>query len=236
MCTWSAACLLLALSSPGALAQADKVSLEPREKWTNLVAGSKMDFHFTVKVPVAFKGKAVWTFADAGTKNVFPRGRGEAPITADPKPTSNLISLGAAPDVVPPRSTVNHDYAVFSDKFAGSYSYPGQGQLRAAGSYGRHFAHMSAYWNGQLSQLVQIRQLPDRQLIDAYKTGFIYTQITRAGPVRCITASPPCQTTCCAPPSEVASNSCPHPRSAILAAADAHVPVPEEVVGPTPRS
>ena len=40
---------------------------------------------------------------------------------------------------------------------------------------------MSAYWNGQLSQLAQIRQLPDRQLIDAYRPGFIYTQITRAG-------------------------------------------------------
>ena len=103
------------------------------------------------------------------------------PITADPQPTSNLIPLGAAPDVVPPRSTVHHDYAVFSDKFAGSYPYPGQGQLRAAGSYARHFAHMSAYWNGQLGQLVQIRQLPDRQLIDAYEAGFIYTQITRAG-------------------------------------------------------
>jgi hypothetical protein len=40
---------------------------------------------------------------------------------------------------------------------------------------------MRAYWNGQLGQLVQIRRLPGRQLIDAYKAGFIYTQITRAG-------------------------------------------------------
>ena len=103
------------------------------------------------------------------------------PITADPKPTPNLIPLRAASDVVPPRSTVNHDYAVFSDKFAGSYPYPSKGQLTAAGSYAQHFAHMSAYWNGQLSQLAQIRQLPDRQLIDAYEAGFIYTQITRAG-------------------------------------------------------
>ena len=103
------------------------------------------------------------------------------PITADPEPTPNLIPLRAASDVVPPRSTVNHDYAVFSDRFAGSYPYPSNGQLAAAGSYAQHFAHMSAYWNGQLSQLAQIRQLPDRQLIDAYKAGFINTQITRAG-------------------------------------------------------
>jgi hypothetical protein len=103
------------------------------------------------------------------------------PVTADPEPTPNLVPLGAAPDVVPPRSTVNHDYAVFSDKFAGSYPYPSDGQLTAAGSYARHFAHMSAYWNGQLGQLAQIRQLPDRQLIDAYQAGFVNTQITRAG-------------------------------------------------------
>ena len=76
---------------------------------------------------------------------------------------------------------MNHDYAVFSDRFAGSYPYPSNGRLIAAGSYAQHFAHMSAYWNGQLSQLAQIRQLPDRQLIDAYKAGFINTQITRAG-------------------------------------------------------
>ena len=40
---------------------------------------------------------------------------------------------------------------------------------------------MRSFWNGQLANLVQIRSLPDPTLIDAYKTGFIYTQITRAG-------------------------------------------------------
>ena len=51
----------------------------------------------------------------------------------------------------------------------------------AAGGYASHYAHMRSYWNGQLRQLAQIKQLPDPTLIDAYKTGFIYTQITRAG-------------------------------------------------------
>ena len=83
----------------GAPVQEEKVTLESqREKWTNLMAGSKMDFNFTVKVPAAFKGKVAWTFADAGTKNVFPRGRGEAPITADPKkPAEVKIALDVPP-------------------------------------------------------------------------------------------------------------------------------------------
>ena len=94
MRTWSAGCLLLALSYSGSLAQEDKVRLEPHEKWTNLMADSKMDFNFTLKAPAAFKGKVMWTFADAGTKRVFPRGRGEAPIAAEPKkPAEIKISL-----------------------------------------------------------------------------------------------------------------------------------------------
>jgi hypothetical protein len=51
----------------------------------------------------------------------------------------------------------------------------------AAGTFSQHYRHMRSFWNDQLSRLAQIRQLPDRQLIDANKTGFIYTQITRAG-------------------------------------------------------
>ena len=38
---------------------------------------------------------------------------------------------------------------------------------------------MRAYWNGQLSQIAQIVTLPDPALTDAYRTGFLYTQITR---------------------------------------------------------
>ena len=91
---WSACCLVLALalafSSSHALAQDDKVTLELREKWTNLTADSKTNFNLTVKAPAAFKGKVVWTFADAGTKNVFPRGRGEAPIAVDAKKSAEV--------------------------------------------------------------------------------------------------------------------------------------------------
>ncbi len=103
------------------------------------------------------------------------------PISIDPQPTSNLVRLRTAPTLVAPGRSVNHDYAVVSDKFAGTYAYPSNARLVAAGTYLQHYAHMRSFWNGQLSRLAQIRQLPDPQLIDAYDTGFIYTQITRAG-------------------------------------------------------
>lgn len=103
------------------------------------------------------------------------------PITVDPQPTANLVPLKSAPTRVAPHAMVNHDYAVVSDRFAGRYAYPSNAELAAAGSYRQHYAHMRSFWNDQLRRLVRIRELPDRRLIDAYKTGFIYTQITRAG-------------------------------------------------------
>jgi hypothetical protein len=103
------------------------------------------------------------------------------PVSVDPQPTPNLVPLNSAPSLVAPGRSVNHDYAVASDKFAGTYAYPSNPQLMAAGTFSQHYTHMRSFWNDQLSRLAQIRQLPDPQLIDAYKTGFIYTQITRAG-------------------------------------------------------
>ncbi|MGI8666204.1 MAG: hypothetical protein ACR2N4_09265 [Jatrophihabitans sp.] len=103
------------------------------------------------------------------------------PITLDPQASANLVALNSAPIVVAPHRTVRHDYATVSDRFAGSYPYPAAGQLRAAGGYDQHYQHMRSFWNGQLKDLAQIRQLPDPSLIQAYQTGFIYTQITRGG-------------------------------------------------------
>ena len=101
-------------------------------------------------------------------------------ITLDPQPTSNLVPLNHAPLSVAPHRSVNHDYAVLSDKFGAGYPYASNAQLANAGSYNQHYQHMRSFWNGQLAGLAQLRQLPDRTLIDAYRTGFIYTQITRA--------------------------------------------------------
>jgi hypothetical protein len=104
-----------------------------------------------------------------------------AAIRVDPQPSAGLVHLNTAPDVVPPHATVNHDYAVPSDKFGGGYGYPSGSALAAAGGYVKHFAHMRAYWNGQLARIARITALPDKGLVNAYKSGFIDTQIIRAG-------------------------------------------------------
>jgi hypothetical protein len=102
-------------------------------------------------------------------------------ITVDPQASAGLIALNSASDTVPAHSTVDHDYAVPSDKFGGSYAYPSSSAIVAAGGYSQHFTHMKSFWDGQLAGIAQITQLPDASLINAYKTGFIYTQIIRSG-------------------------------------------------------
>jgi hypothetical protein len=102
-------------------------------------------------------------------------------LTVDPEASPGLIPLNSAPDAVPPGGTVDHDYVVASDRFGGSYPWPSAAALTAAGGFDQHFAHMQAYWNAQLGGIAQIRTLPDPSLVDAYRTGFIYTQIIRAG-------------------------------------------------------
>ena len=62
------------------------------------------------------------------------------------------------------------------------------------------------------------------------------TQMISAGPVSSITASLLGHTVRCAPPSAIAVSSRSTLRNAIAAAEDAQVPVPDEVVGPHPRS
>jgi hypothetical protein len=78
-------------------------------------------------------------------------------------------------------SAVNHDYAVAANRFGGHCPWPSAHALVAAGGFRQHFAHMRAYWNSQLASMAQIIRLPDQRLADAYRTGFIYTQIIRVG-------------------------------------------------------
>ena len=102
------------------------------------------------------------------------------PVTLNPQPTPGLIPLNTASDRVAPGATVNHDYVVAEDRFGGTYAWPTATQLAAAGGYDGHFAHMKAFWDGQLGQIAQLT-LPDQQLADAWKAGFAYTQIDRSG-------------------------------------------------------
>jgi hypothetical protein len=79
---FTAASVMLA-SAFVARAQDEKLTIEPREKWSNVLAETKVHFHFQVKAPAAFKGRAEWTFSDPGSKRVLPRGRGETPLAAN---------------------------------------------------------------------------------------------------------------------------------------------------------
>jgi hypothetical protein len=98
----------------------------------------------------------------------------------DPEPSSGLIPLDSAPANVRPGATVNHDYVIAVDRFGRTYPWPSDQALGAAGGFDAHFAHMRDFWNARLGSIAQI-SLPDGQLADAYRSGFIYTQIARSG-------------------------------------------------------
>jgi hypothetical protein len=106
-----------------------------------------------------------------------PTGRG---IVADPRPSSGLVPLNTAPNTVRPHKTVVHDYVLAVDRFGNGYPWPTTEALATAGGFDQHFAHMRTFWNQQLAGIAGIK-VPDPSLDDAYRSGFIYTQIARSG-------------------------------------------------------
>jgi hypothetical protein len=101
-------------------------------------------------------------------------------IEADPDPTSGMVELSGAPLAVKPHSTAVHDYVVAADRFGNGYPWPSTKDLAEAGSFDHHFAHMRKFWNRQLAGIAEV-DVPDEALNDAYRSGFIYTQIARSG-------------------------------------------------------
>jgi hypothetical protein len=101
-------------------------------------------------------------------------------VVANPDAAAGLVELRAAPDSVPPHGTAVHDYVLAVDRFGNSYPWPSVQALANAGGFDQHYAHMAAFWNGQLAGIARV-DVPDTSLNDAYKSGFIYTQIARSG-------------------------------------------------------
>ena len=101
-------------------------------------------------------------------------------VRADPGPSPGLVELSDAPTELAPHSAVHHDYVVAVDRFGHSYPWPPSAALAGAGGYDAHFAHMRAFWDTQLAGIAELN-VPDRSLVDAYKSGFVYTQIARSG-------------------------------------------------------
>jgi hypothetical protein len=101
-------------------------------------------------------------------------------IEAEPEPSTGMVVLSAPPDKVKPHTVAIHQYVVAVDRFGKHYRWPSAAQLAAAGSYAQHYTNMSRFWKGQLSEISQI-EVPDPSLVDAYRAGFIYTEIARSG-------------------------------------------------------
>ena len=78
-----------------------------------------------------------------------------------------------------PHATAVHDYVVAVDRFGKSYAWPSAAALTGVGGFATHFAHMRAFWNAQLAGITRVA-VPDAGLDNAYKSGFIYTQIARS--------------------------------------------------------
>ena len=102
-------------------------------------------------------------------------------ISLAPAPSEGLIPLTETALTIKPGTTVFHDYVVAADRFGNQVDWPSDDALAAAGSWDAHYAHMKEYWNSRLNGIVNITQLPDARLINAYKAGFIYTHIIRDG-------------------------------------------------------
>jgi hypothetical protein len=101
-------------------------------------------------------------------------------VAANPDPSPGLTPLDATPNSISPHSSAVHDYDLAVDRFGNLYPWPSSRALAAAGSFDRHFKHMSAFWKGQLAHIAEVR-VPNKQLDNAYRSGFIYTQIARSG-------------------------------------------------------
>ena len=105
-----------------------------------------------------------------------------AAVTVDPQPSAGLVPLNTASDTVPAHGTVTHDYAVPVGQVRRQLRVP----VRRARSRPRAATTSTSRTCGptgtrQLAGIAQITALPDKSLINAYKTGFIYTQIIRSG-------------------------------------------------------
>ena len=105
-----------------------------------------------------------------------PHNRGG--VMPSPDPSSGLTALNNAPAAA---NGATYDYAVAVGRFGGSYGWPTGSALRDAGGFDQHYEHMQSFWQQQLAGIAQITGLPDPRLIDAYRTGYIYTQISRDG-------------------------------------------------------
>jgi hypothetical protein len=100
--------------------------------------------------------------------------------TENPAPSAQLLPLSSPSDTVQPGQTVDFDYVIATDRFGNTYPWPTNSAIEAVGSYNQAYADMTSYWDSQLAGIAQVN-VPDDRLVDAYKAGYIYTNIIKSG-------------------------------------------------------
>lgn len=116
---------------------------------------------------------------------VFNHGSGAQTVAPSPavSPSSGPapFALTKNPATVQPNEWLSHDYVIAADRFGGTYAWPTESELAEAGSWDKNFVLMAEYWDKKLSRIANITDLPDPELIRAYKAGYIYTLIVKDG-------------------------------------------------------
>lgn len=112
----------------------------------------------------------VLVYNDSGTVKNMP-----------PDPSPQLIPLNSESATIAPGEVKHFDYAIFLDRFGNSYPWPSAAQLASYQTLDEAHAHMKDYWEAKLAGIANITQLPDPQLIEAYKAGYVYTHIIKDG-------------------------------------------------------
>ncbi len=98
-----------------------------------------------------------------------------------PRVSGLLVALTTVPEFVKPGETAVVDFAIAADRFGNKYSYPENKLIKSAGGFDEHYEHMKKYWEDRMSPLAKIIAIPNPELINAYKAGYVYTMIIKDG-------------------------------------------------------
>lgn len=108
-----------------------------------------------------------------------------------PVVSPNLVPLGEYPPALMPGETSVREWVVGADRFGGGGGaplrqaeqppFPAASVLKAQGDFDSNYREMRRYWNGRLASIVSIDALPNPDLVDAFKAGYIYMLIVKDG-------------------------------------------------------
>ena len=127
---------------------------------------------------VAIYTRIVLTNVSPGSIDVCP----SPTVSPNPSPNAGLIQLTSnrpCTTLSQRGQSVTYDYVIAVDRFNGAYGWPSATPLAAAGSWNTHHSDMVNYWTSKLNGIVNIQHLPEPDLINAYKAGYIYTHIIK---------------------------------------------------------